>query len=396
MIVAAAALAIVSSIAFGFAPAWQALRPTGARRLRLRTILVGFQVAAATTLLIVSGLLVRGVTRVVRVPLGFDYQQTLLADPHLSSHGASAEAAQAYWTGVDARLRQLPGVRNVALTSLAPFGGRISINQEGTISYDVTPSYFDTMQIPVRRGRVFDAGEPGVVVISEALARRRWPTEDAIGKVYEDRTVIGVAGDARTVRIGEGAATECYFPMDAKQMVESVMVVRVDGSPGRTAATVRTVMRADDSRLRPSVVPLRDAFEEKLAGPRQFALVASALGACALLLAITGLGGMVAFTVSQRLREIGVRLALGARPQHVVRAIVRQFTMPVVCGALAGSALAAAAGMILSRELFGVSGLDPLAHGGALLLFALVAAAAAAPSLRRAVRLDPIETLRHE
>ena len=112
---------------------------------------------------------------------------------------------------------------------------------------------------------------------------------------------------------------------------------------------------------------------------------------CALLLAVTGLGGMMAFTVSQRLREIGVRLALGARPPHIVRAIARQFTIPVVCGALAGSGLAAAAGMVLSRELFGVSGLDPLAHGGALLLFVLVAAVAAIPSMRRALRVDPIE-----
>ena len=105
---------------------------------------------------------------------------------------------------------------------------------------------------------------------------------------------------------------------------------------------------------------------------------------------------MVAFTVSQRLREIGVRLALGARPSHVVRAVARQFTAPVVCGAAAGSALAAAAGLMLSRELFGVSGLDPLAHGGALLLFALVAAAATFPSARRAIRVDPVQTLRHE
>jgi hypothetical protein len=270
------------------------------------------------------------------------------------------------------------------------------VNAERTIVYHVTPAYFDTLQIPVRRGRVFAAGEPGVVLVSEALARRRWPAGNAIGESYQGRTVIGVVGDARTVRVGEPSATECYFPIDARQVADGVVVVRVDGAPGRAAATVRAVMRAEDPRLRPSVVLLRDAFEEKLAGPRQFALVASALGLCALLLAVTGLGGMVAFTVSQRLREIGVRVALGARPLQLVRAIARQFTVPVVCGAVSGSALAAGAGVILSRELFGVSGLDPLAHGGALLLFALVAAAAAAPSLRRALRIDPVQTLRHE
>jgi predicted permease len=396
MILAAAVLAVVSSVAFGFAPASQALRPAGERRLRLRAILVGLQVMAAITLLIVSGLLVRGVTRVVRVPLGFDYQQTLVANPHLSSHGMSPDAAKAYWDRLEPRLRQVPGVRNVALTSLPPFGNRVWVNAERTIFYHVTPAYFETLQIPVRRGRVFAAGEPGVVLVSEALARRRWPTRDAIGETYEGSTVIGVVGDARTVRVGEQSATECYFPVDANQIADGVMVVRVDGAPARAAATVRAVMRAEDPRLRPSAAPLRDAFEEKLAGPRQFALVASALGVCALLLAVVGLGGMAAFTVSQRLREIGVRLALGARPRHIVRAIARQFTVPVVCGAVAGSALAAGVGAILSRELFGVSGLDPLAHGGALLLFALVTAVAAAPSLRRALRVDPIQALRHE
>ena len=358
-IVAAALLAIVSSIVFGFAPAWQALRPAGARWLRLRTILVGVQVTSATTLLIVSGLLVRGVTHVVRVPLGFDHQQTLVAEPNLSNYGVSPDAAKAYWDAVEARLRQVPGVRNVAVASLPPFGNRVWINGERTIFYHVTAAYFDTLQIPIKRGRVFRAGEPGVVLVSEALARRRWPTGDAIGESYEGRTVIGVVGDARTVRVGEQSATECYFPIETKQLADGVMVVRVDGAPGSAAVTVRAVMRADDPRLRPAVVPLRDAFEEKLAGPRQFALVASAVGACALLLAVTGLGGMVAFTVSQRLREIGVRLALGARPPQVVRAIARQFTVPVVCGAVVGSALAAGVGAILSSELFGVSGFGP-------------------------------------
>jgi len=143
------------------------------------------------------------------------------------------------------------------------------------------------------------------------------------------------------------------------------------------------------------VRPLADALEDRLEGPRQIALVASTLGVCALLLAVTGLGGIVAYTVSQRTKEIGIRLAPGARPAYVVTAIVRQFRVPIV-GAIAGCVLAAATRAILSRELFGVSPIDPLAHGGALLLFALVSALAGAPSVRRALRVDPITTLRHE
>jgi predicted permease len=395
-LLAAGALAVLSSVIFGFAPVWQTLRPVVTRRPRLRSILVGLQVGAATALLIVSSLLVRGVTRIVRVPLGFDYQQTLFADPDLASHGMTPEAAQAYWHETAARVRQTPGVRGTALTSLAPFGSRVWVNRERTIIYQVTPSYFDTMRIALKRGRIFDDGEPGVAVISESLARRHWSDQDPLGRSYEDRTIVGVVADARTVRISERAAMECYFAIGAREMAAAVMVVGVDGSPRDAVPAIRQAVRGDDRRLAVSVVLLQDAFDDKLKTPRQVAAMVSGLGLCALLLAVTGLGGMVAFTVSQRLREIGIRVALGARSSHIVGAIARQFTAPVICGALGGSLIATVAATILSRELFGVGSLDPLSHGGALLLFAAVASAASLPSVRRALRVDPVTTLRHE
>jgi predicted permease len=394
--IVAAALAVFSSVLFGFGPAFQALRPAAPRRFRLRSALVGVQVAAASTLLIVSGLLTRGVTQVVRVPLGFDYAHTLVADPALVSHGVAAEAAQTYWRENETRIRQLPGVRNVALTTLPPFGNRVNINRIRAVFYDVDPAYFDTMQIPLVRGRLFEPGERGVALVSEALARRQWPSEDPLGKVYEGATIIGVVGNARTVRIGERGATECYRPIAERQFAEAVLVVRAEGSLPAVASAVEAAMRRTDERLTPAVTLLEQAFESKLETPRRIAMIASSVGACTLLLAVVGLAGMVAFTVSQRLREIGIRLALGAGPAHVVRAVGRQFAWPVALGAIAGSALAALAGTILSRELFGVSAMDPLSHGGALLLFAVIAALSSLPSLRRAVRLDPIETLRHE
>jgi predicted permease len=393
---AAVALAVVSSVVFGFTPALQAIRPSASKRFRLRNVLIGVQVAAAGVLLIVSGLLVRGVMRVVRVPLGFDYQQTLLADPDLFAHGAKGPAAEAYWRRLDARVRQLPGVVNAAVTTLRPFGNRVNINRERTVFYHVTPSYFETLRIPLQRGRVFRDGERGVAVISEALARRHWAGADPLGQTYQDATVIGVVGDAKTVRIGETAASECYLAIHAENMPDAVMVVRVTGAPRDFTGTIAALARGEGTGLTPAVQPLVDALEEKLEKPRQVALIASTLGMCALLLAVTGLGGMIAYTVSQRMREIGVRVALGARPAHVVAAIARQFRMPVVGGAFAGSALAAGAGTVLSREMFGVSQFDPLAHGGALLLFAIVSAAAAAPSVRRALRIDPVAALRHE
>jgi predicted permease len=393
---AAASLAVLSAMVFGFAPVWQTLRPAATRRFRMRSILLAAQVMAATALLIVSGLLVRGVTRIVRVPLGFDYRQTVVADPDLGSHGASAESAAAYWQRVEARLRQIGTIRNVAVSSLPPLGNRVAINRERTVFYDVTPAYFDTLQVAVRRGRIFDAGERDVIVVSESLANRRWPGEDPLGKIYSESTVIGVVNDARTVRLSDGGATECYRAIQPKDMPQAVLVARVDGSPRVAAAAIRSMLQEEDRRMTPQVSALEDTLTAGLTGQRQAAQLVSLLGASALLLAVTGLGGMVAFTVAERRREIGIRLALGARAGHVVRAVIGQFSGPLAAGAVAGSALAAVAGIVLARELYGVSGLDPVSHLGAFALFAVVTALAAAPSLRRAVRVDPVQTLRHE
>jgi predicted permease len=389
-------LATLSALLFGFTPVVQTIRPGVSARFRLRSILIGVQVATASVLLIVSGLMVRGVTHVAIAPLGFDYQQTLSIDPGLFSHGTTPDAAKVYWRALDQRVRAMPGVAAAALTSLPPFGNRVTINRESTVFYGVSRSYFETMRIPLRRGRLFDDAESGVALVNETLARRRWPGQDPIGQRYSDATIVGVVGNARTVRIGDGSATECYRPIVSRELADAVMVVRTHGAPVPLAGTLATLARQGQSGLTPEVLPLSEAFERKLDDPRQFAFIASALGACALLLAVSGLAGMIAFTVSQRTREIGVRVALGARPRDVVRAIGRQFAVPLVGGAVAGSALAAGVGVILSRELFGISSVDPLTHGTALMLFAAVASLAALPSLRRAVRVNPIDALRHE
>jgi predicted permease len=393
---AAAGLAVLAALLFGFTPALQTARPSFSRHLRLRSVLVGVQVAAACVLLIVSGLILRGVTRVVRVPLGFEYRQAVSIDPNLAAHGMKASQAHAFWQAMDARVGQMPGITGSALTTLPPFGNRVSINREGTVFYGVTPSYFDTLRIPLRRGRLFTAQERRVRVVSETLARRQWPGQDPLGQTYDDATVIGVVGDARTVRIGDSSTTESYAPIEPDDLPMAVMVVRTTGAPAQTARALMSLARGVDGTLTPSPLLLSEALERRIEDPRQAATIAAVLGVCALALAVVGLGGMVAFTVSQRLREIGIRVALGARPSHVVRAIARQFAWPVAGGAIAGSALAALVGTVMSRELFGIGQLDPIAHGGALLLFAVVAAAAAVPSVRRALRVDPISTLRHE
>jgi predicted permease len=393
---AAAILAVLSAVTFGFAPLWQTLRPESPRRLRLRNVMLAAQVAAATALLSVSGLLVRGVTRTTQVPLGFDHRHTIVADPDLMSHGVSPDAAGSYWARAEARVRQHPAVRSAAVSSLPPLGGRVHINGDRTVIYEVTPAYFETLQIAVRRGRIFTAGERGVAVVSEGLAGRRWPGKDPLGQNWDGSTVIGVVADARTVRLNESGATEAYRPITSKDMPLAVLVIRTDDDPRPVVPSLRAILQAEDPRFIPQLTVLDEALAAKLEGPRQAARLVSALGLCALLLAATGLAGMVAFTVSERVREIGIRLALGARPAHVRRALIRQFSTPLLWGAAAGSLLAAGAGMILASELYGVSSIDPVAHLGGFGVFVLVSTLAILPSLRRAMRVDPIQTLRHD
>src|SRR4029453_11134655 len=129
--------------------------------------------------------------------------------------GVKPGAALAYWRDLETRLRGVPGVADVALSSLPPFGNSVSINAERTVFYHVTPSFFGTMGIPLRRGRLLAEGDRDAVLVSETLARRRWPGVDPIGQTFDDATVVGVVGDARSVRIGDASATECYVPMDA-------------------------------------------------------------------------------------------------------------------------------------------------------------------------------------
>ena len=389
-------LALLSCLLFGLTPAVQAIRPALSRRPRARGILMGVQVAAASVLLIVSALTVRGVTHVVRAPLGFDYRRMLTVDPNLASHGVDPAQADAYWRDLAARVRAVPGIVDTAVTTLPPFGNRLSINGEQTVFYGVTPSYFAAMGIPLRRGRLFAPGEAKVAIVSEALARRRWPDADPLGQMYHDATVVGVAGDARSVRVGDQSTSECYTPITPEELPMAVMVVRAATDPSRSVRTVIGIARDLDQRLSPNIEVLPDALDRRLESARQFTVLAAVLGTSALLLAVIGLAGMVAFTLSQRIREIGVRLALGATPRHIAGSVAWQFMRPVISGAAAGSLLAAGVGTILSRELFGISGLDPIAHGAALLLFGVVSVAAVIPSVRRALRVDPAATLRHE
>jgi hypothetical protein len=345
-------------------------------------------------------LFLRGLERALNLAPGFEYQQLITIDPGLDTHGFQPPAALAYWTQMEARIRQAPGVEAAALVNLPPLGQRRWISRLPSgmtvVNYVIEPDYFRALSIPLRRGRNFAPGEKDAVIVSESFAQSVWPGEEALGKSYQQKTVIGIAGSARTVMLSDPTTVEMYSPMDAETLTRSVLVVRVLGKPEDAAGLLRPIARTVDPQVVPEIGLVRDSFEARLADPRRAAILLTVLGLTALAFAAVGLAGLVSFTVAQRAREIGIRLALGARPAHILTAVFRQFRWPVLAGLAAGMAGAAIVGLALRKEMYGVSNLDPLSYAAAAALFLVITALAALGPARRALRVDPIATLRSE
>ena len=393
----ACAMAGLAAVLFGLAPALQAVRPRAARS-RARGIFVAAQVAAGCTLLIVASLLVRALDRVAHTPLGFEYEQQVTLDPDLNANGFKGAAAHAYWSGLRDRLSSLPLVAGMSLETLPPLGSRATTAKLGSggtaYVHHVDPTYFDVMGIPLRRGRLFAANEAGAAVASESFAGALWPGEDPLGRSWNGATVVGIAGNAATVDLASPEASEFYLPIDAAHLQRAIMLVRVDGDPASAVDVLATAARTVDPRIAVSADVLRDAFEARLRRPQRMSMIVSALGGLTLALAAVGLAGVVLFTISQRVREIAIRMALGARPRDVIRAVVRQFRGPILWGLATGFLIAALLSKILQGQLFGLSPLDPVSYVSAAVLFVLVAIAATAGPLRRAVKVDPIAALK--
>jgi hypothetical protein len=256
------------------------------------------------------------------------------------------------------------------------------------------------MQIPVLRGRDLMAGDQQAIVVSESLARLQWPAEDPIGKPFQvgvvKYRVVGVVGDAHLVSPEDSDAAEIYQLAEGDILPSMVALVRTSAPPEDLLRSVDKAARSMDPKLFPEIQFMKNAFREKVGAARSVALIISLLGSVALLLACLGIAGLVAYAVSQRAKEIGIRMALGAEPGHVLSIVLRQFSLPVAAGLLAGAAMAAAFSRILRQELYGVSNLDPPAYLAAVGIFVVTVALAALLPARRALRVDPIRALRYE
>jgi predicted permease len=405
VLAATAASALVTALVFGLPPALRltSLVPSAGRA---RSIFLASQVAASCLLLVVSSLLVSSIQRLGSADAGFDYEHLLWVAPGLKAHGYGGPAALSYLDTLRTRVTEMQGVKSASVVWLAPWGNsHLSTGWAGRrfAGNHVDPQFLGTMGMWVVRGRNFHPNEAGVAMISEAAERALWPGRDAVGQTLpwepHGPVVIGVVRNASTGTVGGQESLEYYLPLSRGEAPDSVLLVRVAGRPSDSTGRLQEVARALDGRLQPVSRTLRDSHEEAVRKLSGALAVVTMLGAVAILLSAIGLAGLAGYTVAQRTREIGVRIALGARPVQIIRAILAPMSRPIaigfVCGALGGSAAA----KVLRSEITGLSGVDRfdvVAYAMAMAFFGVVVALAVSVPGRRAIRIDPSKALQHE
>jgi len=398
-------IAVLAALFFGLAPALQIARQRQ-RKTIVRQILVGAQIAASCVLLIVSGLLVHAVLHMMHTDPGFGYEQVIGVSPGLDSHGYTHQAAQSYIDTLRGRLLGLPGVRSVALSKISLLGNGYTAYMTEDIgghAVNIYPNwvdteFFKTMEIPLLRGRNFRPGETHAVIVSDSLARKLWPGQEALGQKFGDQKdlVVGIAGNARIKALNDGDAVEVYWAMQPSDMAAMTLLVKTAGAPDELPPMMKSIVETLDPKLFPYVWLLKSGFRDYTKILENTALGVSVLGMMAVLLASVGIIGLVAYAVSQRTKEIAIRLALGARPMHVLSVVLRQFLIPVLAGAVVGAMITAGVSQFLHKILFGISNLDPVGYAGGILVLIAIAAAAALLPARRALRVDPMSALHEE
>jgi putative ABC transport system permease protein len=433
MLVAAFGTAAVTGLVFGVLPSWKAAGADvvaavaggvkGANRgwvsQRFRWTLVVSQIAIATLVVSAGSLSLASLVEAQRIDLGFEPDQVLFARLELPrAKYPDAAARKQFFDRLLERMRTLPGVTGAA-ASTTPLGrsssssfsieGRPVVIQQPLTIEVITPEFFQTLHVPLRRGRFFSdrdgADGPLVAIINETAAATHWPNEDPIGKRFKFgapdddarwRTIVGIVADTRRGGIEQPVRTESYHPF-AQDPRSMAVVIRTIGEPTAVAPALRTVVRElDPDQPIAQMAPLGELLDDQTAARRFNTWLLGAFGAAAATLTAIGLYSLLAYLVALRRHEMAVRLAVGGTPRDIVRLIVRQVAAVVVIGMTIG--LAAALGIAQSMRglLFGVEPWDPVSQTATIAVLGLVAVAAAWIPTRRSMRVDPALVLRTE
>ncbi|HEU0052911.1 MAG TPA: ABC transporter permease [Longimicrobium sp.] len=425
-------LSLLTVALFGLVPAARAARQATAETLRdggrggterrgggTRAALVLGQTAVAMVLLVGAGLLINSFMRLVSVDPGFRAENVLVASFTIPSNRYDGpDAITRYRNEVLRRVGEIPGVVAAGAAKTQPLrgggeqyeftlpgrSGANSVLSPAAGAYIVSPGYFGALGIPLVRGRVFEPrdeaeGAPYVIMVNQAAARRYWPGADPVGQTVmlgqATLTVVGVAGDVRNEGLAADAGPAVYVPFGLLPRVATQLFVRTTGDPAAAAQAVREAIHAADP-MQPiaEIRTLRSAMAETVAQPRFFTLLLGLFGGLALLLAALGLYGVVAYSVTRRTAEIGIRMALGARAGDVVWMVVKRALGPTLAGIAVGAVGAWILSRLMASMLFQVRPADPATFAAAALVLVSVALLAAWLPARRAAHIEPSSALR--
>ena len=435
VLIFALVVSVLSGLLFGLAPALQASRPdlvptlkgditmpVGSHgfRVNLRMALVVAQVGLSLFALITAGLFVRSLQKAQSVNPGFNPENVVLMAFNLGREGYTEPQGRNFHRQVVDRIRALPGVLNATVARDRPFGGGFqrSVFIEGqepppggrgvlVQTNNIATGFFETLGIPLLRGRDFTDADnqqaPRVMIINEAMASRFWPDQDPVGKrlkLFGDtdfRQVVGIVADTKYNSLTEPRRAFMYIPLQQEYVPQINLHVRTaSDAKGMVAALRNEVQQIDPSLPMGNIQTLSERVENSLGGERSQATLLGSGGILALILAAVGLYGVMSYSVAQRTREIGIRMALGAGRGNVMGLVLKQGVTLVSAGVVLGLGAAFGITRMLASLLFGVSAIDPITFVGTSAVLIVVALLASYIPARRATKVDPIIALRYE
>jgi putative ABC transport system permease protein len=400
-------------------------RTTAGGRHSTRRALAISQAALALVLLVTAGLVLRSLERLFAIDPGFDSSHLLTMQVQQSGHHLDSDSARIrFLTHAMEAVRRVGGVTSTATTSQLPLSGDFDVYGvhfeshasalDAALRYSVSPDYFSTMNIPLRRGRLLNerdgADSPEVVLISESLAKRRFGNQDPLGQrvrigpdaLHSERpwaTIVGVVGDVKQASLAVSQSDAFYIPTPQWPWVDPAQsfVVRAHGDPANLTSAIRAAIWSVDKDQPIVRVATMSSLLESSEAQRRFALTLfEAFGIVALLLAAVGIYGVLSGGVTERTREIGVRAALGASRRSILMLVLRQGMMLTAIGGLIGLLGAVAASRVVVSLLYGVSRFDPITYISVIALLAVVSGIACWLPAWRAAQVDPSITLRAE